>query len=340
MLDPRIREDLYKIRTRLLEQGALLTYDALRACYDLFRARFGPEVLAGLDGAELLNLMHLHGNHDSLVYWLEFKDDEEFPAQFGSIAGGSALKFRIYRRNETGEWMTGSPSQQKAIGVEAAVAIARQHRDQLLAGAQLLEALPAEATPADYEQLQRQMDEVAPDVSRLAWGHKYLHLLYPNRLDDYHSEEYQRFHLIKLLQMPPEQAGRYVIAAPYVSIARELDWPLNHLTSVLTARNGRPHRVWRIGTRVEGSTDIWPLMHDLGVIAIGWSALGTLDWLDASNERFEQLKQALGQNYYSPQQSQTISRKAGEIRDFVAAGGGGRGRESARLGACLHIPPR
>jgi len=36
--------------------------------------------------------MHDHGNRDSLVYWLEFKDDEEFPAIFGSIAGGSALK--------------------------------------------------------------------------------------------------------------------------------------------------------------------------------------------------------------------------------------------------------
>jgi len=42
--------------------------------------------------------MHDHGNRDSLVYWLEFKDDEEFPASFGSIAGGSALKFGIYRR--------------------------------------------------------------------------------------------------------------------------------------------------------------------------------------------------------------------------------------------------
>ena len=59
LLDPRIRENLQSIRDRLLEQGSLLTQDALRACYDLFRRRFGPEVLAGLDGEELLNLMHL-----------------------------------------------------------------------------------------------------------------------------------------------------------------------------------------------------------------------------------------------------------------------------------------
>jgi 5-methylcytosine-specific restriction enzyme B len=51
--------------------------------------------------------MHAHGNRDSLVIWLEFKNDEEFPAIFGSIAGGSALKFGIYRSKETGAWMTG-----------------------------------------------------------------------------------------------------------------------------------------------------------------------------------------------------------------------------------------
>jgi 5-methylcytosine-specific restriction protein B len=43
-----------------------------------------------------------------MVYWLEFKDDEEFPAIFGSISGGSALKFGVFRRAETG-----SPSEQR-----------------------------------------------------------------------------------------------------------------------------------------------------------------------------------------------------------------------------------
>jgi len=30
----------------------------------------------------LLNTMHAHGNHDSLLYWLEFKNNEEFPDIF------------------------------------------------------------------------------------------------------------------------------------------------------------------------------------------------------------------------------------------------------------------
>ena len=317
LLDPRIREDLQRTRDRLLEQGSLLTPDALRACYDLFRRRFGPEVLAGLDGEELLNLMHLHGNRDSLVYWLEFKDDEEFPAGFGSIAGGSALKFGLYFRKEAGQWMTGPANQQEPIGVEAAVDLARTHRNQLIAGAKLLAGLPSGASAADYAELQRRMDEVAPDVSRLAWGHKYLSLLYPDRLDDYHSEGHQRFHLIKLLQTPPEQPGRYVIAEPFVAIGRELDWPLNHLTAVLNARNGNPRPVWRIDIRADGGDDIWPLMRDRSEIAIGWPDLGDLGWLDDRPESLERLKQALDERVYQPDQSKTILPKASEIRDFV-----------------------
>ena len=39
---------------------------------------------------------------DGMIYWLEFKNDDEFPSIFGSIAGGSALKYGFYRRQETG----------------------------------------------------------------------------------------------------------------------------------------------------------------------------------------------------------------------------------------------
>ena len=53
------------------------------------------------------------------------------------------------------------------------------------------------------------MDQHAPDVSNTAWGHKYFSLLFPDKLDDYHNPNYQRFYLIKLLQKPPEEDGRY-----------------------------------------------------------------------------------------------------------------------------------
>jgi 5-methylcytosine-specific restriction protein B len=72
--------------------------------------------------------------------------------------------------------------------------------------------LPADADDQAYAELQKKLDEIAPDVSRLAWGHKYLSLLFPEKLDDYHAEYLQRHHLIKLLQLPPSQPGLYVSA--------------------------------------------------------------------------------------------------------------------------------
>ena len=47
-------------------------------------------------GDPLLYAMHSL-SEDSLVYWLGFKQDEEFPSgAFGRISGGSGLKFENY----------------------------------------------------------------------------------------------------------------------------------------------------------------------------------------------------------------------------------------------------
>ena len=157
---------LEKIRSRPFETPiraiartrAIPSREKLQEYYATFRAHFAPEKLLQLDGEELLNTIHAHGNRDSLVYWLEFKNDEEFPGFFGSIAGGSALKFGIYRRKETGAWMTGHPSDQKEISVAEAIKIARSHRDQLVAGARMLEELTSDSSDDNYAKLQDRMD--------------------------------------------------------------------------------------------------------------------------------------------------------------------------------------
>ena len=94
---------------------------------ELFRSRFGPDVLKSLQGEELLTFMHDHSNKDSLVYWLEWKNDDEFQTKrLGSIAGGSALKFRIFRRKETGNWQAAGEksSRPRDLTLEEAIAYA------------------------------------------------------------------------------------------------------------------------------------------------------------------------------------------------------------------------
>jgi 5-methylcytosine-specific restriction protein B len=315
MLDYRLREWLTKTHENLLQQGTLLSSERLSNCFSLFRAHFGLEVLKKLDGEELLNLMHARPSKDSLVYWLEFKNDDEFPAKFGSIAGGSALKFGFYWRQETGAWMTGSPLKQVELSPANAIALAKNQRDQLVVAADLLEKLPQNASDPDYLELQNQMDQRAPDVSAYAWGHKYLSLLYPSKLDDYHNPDFQRFYLIKLLQTPPPQPGLYAAGGRFVQIAGELGIPINHLTTILNQRYAKPRPYWRIGTSLGEEESIWPLMKNGCFVAIGWATLGNLAEGPSDQDLKEIIRQRLEQQYKMA--PNVASRKAGEIRNFV-----------------------
>jgi 5-methylcytosine-specific restriction protein B len=153
-------------------------------------------------------------------------------------------------------------------------------------------------------------------VSNLAWGHKYFSFLFPDKLDDYHSADLQRFHLIKLLQVPPNKAGRYILAGWYVDLADQLGMPMNRLTTVLNTRDGRQHRYWRIETN-EGDGDLpsWPAMRDGNYVAIGWSKLGDLSGLLGSQALREELKRMLTKQY--PDSQQAIGRSASAINNFL-----------------------
>jgi 5-methylcytosine-specific restriction protein B len=316
-LDIKVAQDIKTIYEQLKDEGEVLNKSQLSVYYDAFRQRFGPDKLKNLDGEELLSTMHEHSNRDSLVYWLEFKDDNEFPANFGSIAGGSALKFGIYKRKETGIWMTGSPQAQIEISIEAAILRAREHRDQLIKAAELLDGLPQMGSDEDYRKLQQEIDKAAPRVSDTAWGHKYLSLLHPDKLDDYHNADYQRFHLIMLLQAPPPGAGRYIAAGRYVAIAGEMDMPINHLTTITNRRDGDPHRYWRVGTSDSAKPrNHWAEMRDGSYISIGWTNLGDLSEV-TRNEESKQKIRSLVEKFY-PNTPPAVGHATNETFNFVA----------------------
>lgn len=294
-----IKDRILNLYQEKQNAGELPSSQQLDGYYRLFRQKFGPEVLASLDGEVLLNLMHDFGTRDSLVYWLEFKNDSEFPAIFGSIAGGSALKYGIFRRKETGTWTTGSPQKQIEIPVEQAIEIARRHRDQLIRGVSVIQSMPDSTDDATYLRLQEDLDREAPDVQNTAWGHKYFNLLCPTKLDDYHVANFQRFHLIKLLQAPPDRDGRYVCAGRFVALAKDLEIPINSLTTLLNEVNGRPYSYWRIGTRGgENNESFWDEMQRENVVSLGWEKLGNLSWLDYSQESKDKLRSQLQEQYY------------------------------------------
>ncbi|WDQ14566.1 AAA family ATPase [Rhodopirellula sp. P2] len=214
--------------------------------------------------------------------------------------------------------MAGDNGKPIDVSIEQAIEAARLHRDQLIQGAELLEQLSDNASDDDYAELQDQMDELAPEVSKLAWGHKYFSLLYPEKLDDFHSPDWQHFHILKLQQLPPGGDGRYICAGRFVSAAAEVGVRMNQFTASLNAVQGRLHKYWRVGTRGgDDGVSHWEMMKERNVIAIGWNQLGDLTWVEAKKESRKQLKEALKE--VNPDQSSiSVGQDCSQITQFIA----------------------
>ncbi|HAJ27939.1 MAG TPA: AAA family ATPase [Syntrophus sp. (in: bacteria)] len=311
-----VYDRILKTVKELEGRGDILPDDVRQGYYDLFREKFGPDVLMTLDGEELLSYMHDHSNYDSLVYWLEFKNDAEFPAIFGSIAGGSALKFGIYRRKETGKWMKGHPTKQVELSIDEAVNIAKMHREQLIRGVELLKQMPADADAEDYRKLEEAMFEETPDVAYKAWGHKYFSLMFPDILDDFHNFQLQQFHLTKLLLDPPKKDGRYQAAQFFISVAQVLGIHVHSLTVALNHLHPVWHSYWRLGTKLGGKQDIWEDMKSGGYIAVGWSDVGNLEGLAYNRKDIAKVKERLSaEDSKTPQHA---GNQASQLLNFAA----------------------
>lgn len=279
-LEPRLFDELKAALDDGLASGKLMTQSQITQQLALFAEQFGPAVLRGLDGEALLRRMHGREDREArcLAYWLEFKHDEEFDG-FGGIGGGSALKFGIYQRQSDRAWVGGSAQAQQVLSLDEAIALARGQRDELLAGADVLDGMDAADTSDEaYSRLQAAMETAAPSLSGVAWAHKYWFLTNPDKIDDFHSPRYQRFRLFKLLQMPPDEVGildgnapRFVCAGRFITAARSLGVPVTTLIRVLRQRDGAFHRYWRIGTTVGDSGESqWPTIRDGGFVSVGW----------------------------------------------------------------------
>ncbi len=162
------------------------------------------------------------------------------------------------------------------------------------------------------------MDRVAPDVNDTAWGHKYFSLLFPERLDDYHVANYQRFHLIKLLEKPPEGEGRYRCAGRFIAAARELGILPVQLTRLLNSRDGEPHRYWRVGTS-DGKHPRrwWSAMREGGFVAVGWPEIGDLSDIGPDKEGKESLRERMAAG--NPGTPQSVGREVQQLFNFIAS---------------------
>jgi hypothetical protein len=221
-LHARIHAELMDILERLTQEGKIHSPPTLAKAYASFRQQFGPEALRALSGEELLKrllapkALYPRTFRDSLHWVLTYQDA---PINFGNIGGGANPRFFLLRYSgDEQTWLLGPKDHEQAISQDDAITVVVGYRDQLVRAVALADRLSAAGSDAEYRTFQDELRRVAPDVSATALGHKYLHMLFPERFDDYHNKRLSDFHLIRLLQLPVKGTAHFVNAGKFVAL--------------------------------------------------------------------------------------------------------------------------
>ena len=322
----------------LSAEGKITPVKVMEQGYRLFREKFAPEKLKTLDGELLLETMFNVSNKDGLFYWLEFKNDDIFNTYtYGSIGGGSAFKYIIFKRSADSKWVTGNPQTPTVLSIDNAITLGRLIRDALTKGCVEISAVRQSAEPDRYSKLKVRLGEVLyikdieKDLSAFGWVHKYYHMIFPDAIDNYHSLKWQRHGLVSL-GIKPLSDNFYELAGQYVKLAGECDIPLYYFLSVLGSLAGAPINYYRIGTTAgDTGQSYWNDMKTGGYVSIGWSKLGDLrNYPEQETPKLREKLIEMLKTYYT-NDNRAIGRTASQFisfykgikeRDVVIAGNG------------------
>ncbi|WP_200801562.1 AAA family ATPase [Bacillus sinesaloumensis] len=316
-----LKDKIVETRKSLLQQKKMQTEEELKAGYRVFQEKFHPDQLRALNGKELLDTMFNLGNRDSLVYWLEFKNDDDFQTTtYGSISGGSAYKYILFPRSSDGVWMTGSGQNPVELTEDEALDTAVQVRNDLLVGAEIIQKIVGNdtVTESDYLTLQAELDSrLGFNMNNLGWVHKYYHLIYPDKIDDFHNKDWQKNALIKMQVKPATPERLYTLSGQLMVLAKQFGVHINHFTMVINELHGGPHNYIRVGT-TDGSNSYWDDMYTNGYVAIGWPELGDLSRFDTMkiNPMKAEMKKIF-EEHYPTQTPQVIGRWTSQVAAFL-----------------------
>ncbi len=286
--------------------------EEMQSLYTEFQNRFSPEKLIAIPEDELLRTLFYTADstNDSLCYYLEFHAQNR--KCFGSIAGGSSYKFGLFQKKEGRVWITGSPGSPIELSESDALILGKQIRDCIVRGAKLISEAKLE-TIADYEKLDDDLNTEIKKYAKLAWVHKYYHMIFPDKFSVWHSNEWQN-HMLYAYGITPSQKyyGRSGQLAKIFNLA--------HLSAPAFAHAsfdwfGDIKQFARIGTS-DSAGNYFDKWRQDGVAAIGWNKLDSLDnYIAGSDINRTVLYDRLVEEYYHSD-TRTASRKAGEIQNF------------------------
>lgn len=281
---------------------------------DLFMDKFAPEKLEALKDNDLLSTIFytMGDNTESLCCWIEM--NKECRRLFGSIAGGSAYKFGLFQKKETGVWTTGSPNSPQELNEDEALALGTEIRDVLVKGTKVIRKA-ALNTLADYEKLDDDLKAaVGEKYYNWAWFHKYYSIVFPEKLNCFHSPDWQK-HAIRCFMIQPSEkyyarSGQLAMIQNYAGL---------FYTKFISALRERFSdgiiQFMRIGTSDDEKSYVadWKKR---SVVGIGWPSVGDLqDYTAGSSVDKNAIAEKLSDIYY-PTDARTASRKAGELQRF------------------------
>ena len=283
---------------------------------DSFRKEFAPEKLEELDDASILpKLFYTIGdNTGSLCYYLEMNKVSR--SYFGGIAGGSAYKFGLFQKKDTGKWTTGSSLKPQELSDEEALAKGKSIRDALVKGAYAIRNMEI-ADLNSYERLDDELKGILGDqMYKWSWVHKYFSIICNDKLSGFHSDEWQ-YYILRALRIKPSKYY-YARSGQISMVQNNCGWYYRELFEVIRGRFGGPRQFLRISTAANGKNFAgeWA---EKNIVGIGWAELGDLSaYQDKSGLSKDAIQRKLKELYYSGDEK-TASRKAGEITRFYQA---------------------
>jgi len=304
---------------KLLLEKKILSAEELNQGYILFSKKFGTDILKSLDDEQLIETIFNSSNKEGLIYWLEYKNDDEFKTNsysYGGIAGGSAFKYIMYKRRLDNKWVTGHPNKPVLLSTDKAIELGKNLRDSLVVGAELVGKLSENATIEDYIKLQEELSkELISNMHSLGWVHKYYHMLYAKKIGAYHAIRWQRHALICCNIKPQHENKLYIMDGQLIQIAKQLNLPTSQLMNSMYELFGAPINYYRISTS-DDSKSHWDEMKNGGYTSIGWANIG--DLRDYEKQKKSAIKEEIKKRLIKaePNNPNEINKIAGKISSF------------------------
>ena len=278
-----------------------------------FQEKFAPEKLAAIEDENLLtSLFYTVGdNTEALCCWLEHNADcREY---FGSIAGGSAYKFGLFQKKDTGEWMTGSPQKPEVLSEEQALEVGKTIRDALIKGVDIINNATLDSL-SDFEKLDEDLKQgIGEQYYNLAWFHKYFSLICPEKLSGFHSNDWQT-HVLRCLRINPSEKY-YTRSAQLAKIENYAGMYYREFFAVVFEEFGGIKHFVRIGTK-DDEKNYAVEWQQKSVVGIGWRAIGSLgDYVAGDGIDKDAITEKMMEEYFHDDKK-TASRKAGELARF------------------------